>query len=278
MLNKEQIMELRKPFRADQIKWKIQTQPKDASKLEGWGVVVSYLDARDVAERLDVATDGNWTDDYNLFGKALECSLTVNGVARKDVGEADSAKELYSDAFKRAAVKFGVGAFLYRMPGVMAKLTRKDARKPWTLSDGAKASLRGIAEAVAGGKAPAPRYADLMLLSDYQAPETMAAEDEAPAAPAVAPQKAQQPAPRPNTAPAAAPADSEPLGNEKGARLHAQLGALLKGTRHEKMTHPAFAATITGREVSGLSELTRAESVKVYNAAKMENEALAQAS
>ena len=99
-----------------------------------------------------------------------------------------------------------------------------------------------------------------------------------PTAPPRQAQKAQQPAARPNTAPAPAPADSEPLGNEKGARLHAQLGALLKGTRHEKMTHPAFATPITGREVAGLSELTRAESVKVYNAAKLENEALAQAS
>lgn len=171
MLTREQIAELRRPFRADQTKWKIQTQPKGEG-LEGWGVVVAYLDARDVAERLDAVIGGEWHDEYSPFGKALECSLTVCGVTRRDVGEADSPKELYSDAFKRAAVKFGVGAFLYRMPTIMAKLTRKDPRKPWGLSDGAKGSLRAIAEAVAEGKTPAARYPDLMLLSEYQVPET----------------------------------------------------------------------------------------------------------
>ncbi len=265
MLNKEQIKELRKSFRADQIKWKIQTQPKDKTKLEGWGVVVSYLDARDISERLDVATEGQWADDYNLFGKALECSLTVCGVTRKDVGEAESAKELYSDAFKRAAVKFGVGAFLYRMPGVMAKLTRKDALKPWALGDEARASLRAIASAVADGQAPAARYAGLMLLSDYQAPEAM---------PGPAPEQAQE-GQQEEASPDTAPPE---IGAERAAKLHRALGAILKETRHAKMTHEAFAATILSREVEGLSGLSASDAAQVYHAAENEQQQAMKAS
>ncbi len=171
MLTREQIAELRRPFRADQTKWKIQTQPK-GEWLEGWGVVVAYLDARDVAERLDLVVGGEWHNAYTPFGQALECALTVCGVTRRDVGEGEGPKELYSDAFKRAAVLFGVGAFLYRLPSVMAKLSRKDVRKPWGLTDEARRSLRAIAEAVEGGRPPAARYPGLMLLSEYQAPET----------------------------------------------------------------------------------------------------------
>ncbi|GGO19734.1 ERF family protein [Deinococcus humi] len=87
------------------------------------------------------------------------------------------------------------------------------------------------------------------------------------------PQKAQRPAPRPSAPPAPAPADSEPLGKEAGARLHAQLGAMLKGTDVEPLTHVDFVAQVIGREVAGLSELTRAESKIVYSAAKQKSEA-----
>lgn len=267
MLTKDEIAELRKPFRADQVKFKIQTQPK-GDTLEGWGVVVSYLDARDVAERLDVVIGGEWQDTYDLFGKALECSLTVKGVTRKDVGEAATPKELYSDAFKRAAVKFGVGAFLYRMPTIMAKLTRKDARKPWGLSDGAKASLKAIADAVADGKAPNARYPELMLLSEYQAPEAVG--DDTPAQAAEQPQGTPPQQSRPNTPPTPTQTTTAPakLTKEKASDLHAQLSMMLKDTAHREMTHSAYAAQVIGREISSLTDLTKQEATQVYKAAK----------
>jgi hypothetical protein len=37
------------------------------------------------------------------------------GVTKEDVGEGDSLKAAFSDALKRAAVKFGVGRYLYRL-------------------------------------------------------------------------------------------------------------------------------------------------------------------
>jgi uncharacterized protein YdaU (DUF1376 family) len=43
------------------------------------------------------------------------CLLTVDGITRRDVGQG-KGKALFSDAFKRAAVKFGVGVSLYALP------------------------------------------------------------------------------------------------------------------------------------------------------------------
>lgn len=88
-------------------------------------------------------------------------------------------------------------------------------------------------------------------------------------------QKPQQTAPRPSAPPAPARDPQAAIGEELGQKLHAQLGALLKGTRHERMTHPAFVETVIGRRVEHLRDLTRAESVSVYNAAKAEQDAAA---
>lgn len=130
-LTPEIVRKLREPFPAELIKWKIQTNPREG---EEWAVVVAYGDARDVCERLDAATGGNWSAAFApppvTAGDwpALECALTVCGVTRRDVGTVerpregdDATKDLYSDALKRAAVQFGVFAFLYRFPAVKAK-------------------------------------------------------------------------------------------------------------------------------------------------------------
>ncbi len=45
----------------------------------------------------------------------VKCRLTVLEVTKEDVGEGDSLKAAFSDALKRAAVKFGVGRYLYRL-------------------------------------------------------------------------------------------------------------------------------------------------------------------
>ncbi|HEU4329461.1 MAG TPA: hypothetical protein VFS21_40360 [Roseiflexaceae bacterium] len=131
-LTPEIVDALRHPFPAKAIKWKIRINPCEG---EEWAFVVAYLDARHVAERLDLASAGDWSDSYApppmTAGNhiSLACTLTVCGVSRIDVGSVpnpstddDATKDLYSDAFKRAAVKFGVGSHLYRFPKVQAKV------------------------------------------------------------------------------------------------------------------------------------------------------------
>ena len=80
---------------------------------------MAHIDARDVMNRLDdVVGAGNWSDEYqaSAIGKGVECRLTVLGVSKVDVGipsDTEPEKGAYSDALKRAAVKFGIGRHLY---------------------------------------------------------------------------------------------------------------------------------------------------------------------
>jgi hypothetical protein len=131
-LTPEIVQALRKPFDPELIKWKIQTNPKEG---QDKAIVVAFIDSRDVTERLDLATGGDWSSEFSLpqvnagAQFSLECALTVCGVTRRDVGTVpaprqneDSTKDLYSDALKRAAVQFGVGSHVYRFPKVKAKV------------------------------------------------------------------------------------------------------------------------------------------------------------
>jgi hypothetical protein len=107
---------LRRPFAPGAVKFKVQAQiPKDNPSK---ALVVGYIDARLVTERLNKVCPHLWHDEYErLDGKVLLCRLTVDGITRQDVGEAGAiGKAAFSDAFKRAAVKFGVGVSLYALP------------------------------------------------------------------------------------------------------------------------------------------------------------------
>ena len=113
---KEYTIEERLKF-AIPYKWKIQSFNKAKTKAS----CVAYIDARDVMDLLDKAVgyDG-WRDSYRREGERLICrlELRINGewVGREDTGtesQSESEKGEFSDAFKRAAVKWGVGRFLY---------------------------------------------------------------------------------------------------------------------------------------------------------------------
>lgn len=115
-MDKHILSQLEAPFA--KVSWKIQAMSKDNTK----GMCVAYIDARDVAARLD-SIGVDWSDSYTVLQMAtswvVECKLTINGITRTDVGtgEGDEApKSAYSDAVKRAAVKFGLGRYLYSIP------------------------------------------------------------------------------------------------------------------------------------------------------------------
>ncbi len=120
----EQIQaELREFFPQEVVGWKPQATSGNRA------MAVAYIDARDVENRLDetVGIDG-WKDDYTVLPDGnVVCTLSVrlNGewVGKTDVGgesdqkdEGDRKKAAFSDAFKRAAVKWGVGRYLYSLP------------------------------------------------------------------------------------------------------------------------------------------------------------------
>ena len=127
--------ELRAPFPPEKIHWRVgNTNKKSVERQTGdrnarptKGQLLAYLNARDVMDRLDevVGPDG-WEDVYHETPKRLICTLRIKvdgSWVEKSDGAGDTNMEGekggLSDAFKRAAVKFGVGRYLY------------DTESPW---------------------------------------------------------------------------------------------------------------------------------------------------
>jgi hypothetical protein len=111
------------PFDPAEIKWR-------AGVVSGnRALALAYIDARCVMERLDeVVGMVGWQDDYeNLPDGSTICRLKIrvgdDWLRKTDVGGpseqpdgGDRTKASFSDALKRAAVKWGIGRYLYRLP------------------------------------------------------------------------------------------------------------------------------------------------------------------
>src|SRR5437763_5458530 len=85
---------------------------------------VAYVEANTVRERLDSVVPGEWDLTLELLPtivsdetEGAQCSfkarLQILGVIREDVGTGRDYKSASTDAFKRAAVRFGIAHELY---------------------------------------------------------------------------------------------------------------------------------------------------------------------
>jgi hypothetical protein len=92
-------------------------------------LALGYVDARAIQDRLDdVLGVTGWQDEYECLPDGsvvcrLRLRLGAEWITKMDVGspseqpdEGDRRKAAFSDALKRAAVKFGIGRYLYRLP------------------------------------------------------------------------------------------------------------------------------------------------------------------
>jgi hypothetical protein len=92
-------------------------------------LALAYVDARVIQDRLDdVLGVLGWQDNYKVLEDgSVVCRLRLRigeeWVTKVDVGSpsdqgdaGDRRKAAFSDSLKRAAVKFGVGRYLYRLP------------------------------------------------------------------------------------------------------------------------------------------------------------------
>lgn len=96
------------------------------SKMKPKASLLAYIDARDVMDLLDkVVGPANWQDEYKMVGTNLVAGIGIYDETKKEwiwkwdtgtAGDIEGEKSIYSDSFKRAAVKWGVGRFLYSMP------------------------------------------------------------------------------------------------------------------------------------------------------------------
>lgn len=149
---------------------------------------VAYIDANTVRERLDSVVAGEWnltlellpsvsgSDDDGSAFDAGRCSfkarLQILGVVREDVGTGKDYKQASTDAFKRAAVRFGVAHELYALgqnwvqmdgDGRYAK-PLEDPQSAYDRRFVANATSEGDASATEAGPATRSRRAPALTL------------------------------------------------------------------------------------------------------------------
>ena len=119
---------LSQPFDPSKISWRVGSTNSDKTK----GLALAYIDARDVMNRLDdVLTPSGWQDRYEVHGGKTICYLSIRCENGEWLTKADAAgdsaveaeKGAISDAFKRAAVKWGIGRYLYDIESPWVELT-----------------------------------------------------------------------------------------------------------------------------------------------------------
>src|SRR3954454_19196640 len=125
-----------------------------------------YITARTAMNRLDnVLGPENWWDEYVPSENSVLCRLTVRlpdgqTLTKSDAGgyagmadSGDDDKSGFSDAFKRAAVKFGIGRYLYR-DGV-PRFAREHAQRSATVA-AAEPQRPGPSPVPPASRAPGP--------------------------------------------------------------------------------------------------------------------------
>lgn len=112
--------QLEAPFPVSAISWRVGSTNGDKTK----GMALAYIDARDAQDRLnEVCGPFGWqcrhevsTDKRVTCHVGIRCPDSGEWVWKSDgAGETDyeGEKGSYSDSFKRACVKWGIGRYLY---------------------------------------------------------------------------------------------------------------------------------------------------------------------
>lgn len=125
------------PFPPMEVSWRIGSTNADKTK----GLALAYIDARSVMRRLDECVGPqSWQCRYPFAGCCeLSLFLDPHGWVVKANGagvtEVEAEKGQYSDAFKRAAVLWGIGQYLYDIPSVWVPIENR------RITDAAQADL-----------------------------------------------------------------------------------------------------------------------------------------
>jgi hypothetical protein len=157
------------PFEPRDIKYKPQMVKNNRA------LAMAYIDARLIQDRLDTVVGvENWEDAYKILPDgSVMCRLRIKlgdrWISKTDVGSpseqpdvGDRLKAAFSDALKRAAVKFGIGRYLYRLPAqwvdydpVKKQLTQLPQLPAFAIPKGTAPAAKPAQPAPAAEPAPA---------------------------------------------------------------------------------------------------------------------------
>ena len=163
-----QIIEaLSEPFPSSEVEFKPGALNRDKTR----ALALAYVDSRTYIQRLNLVAP-DWQDEYQVTilpdRVVVICRLTVEGITRTGDGEcllsggeeggrveANAVTTASAQAFKRACVKFSLGAYLYSLPQVWCEYDharRKIVNPPhlpdWALPSGEKliAAIERVAQ------------------------------------------------------------------------------------------------------------------------------------
>ncbi len=159
--------QLKAPFDPRVIHWrtgatnakKLGVKPWEATK----GIALAYINARDVMQRLDDVCGDLWQTEYPFEGCCRigikigdEWVWRSNGAGETDI---EGEKGRYSDAFKRAAVLWGLGRYLYFLPNVWCELNRGNISIPPKLPPWAMPGKIAAEQEAKPTRSPEPGFA-----------------------------------------------------------------------------------------------------------------------
>jgi hypothetical protein len=170
--------QLKAPFPPDRISWRVGSTTGDKSK----GMALAYIDARDVMERLDeIAGPAGWQCDYPHANGKTVCRIGIK-VGDEWIWKADGAgdtdyeaeKGALSDAFKRAAVRWGIGRYLYDISSPWVAVEQRG--KTYVIKESELPRLQKLlaSQAPSEWRAPAGQAADPLRTYADQVLQTLA--------------------------------------------------------------------------------------------------------
>lgn len=136
-ITSEEVKMLAAEFDKSDVHWRAQSVSRDGTK----AMALAYIDARDVMERLDgVCGVENWQCRYSHAEQKVVCDIGIR-IEGEWIWKADGAgdtqveaeKGSLSDAFKRAAVRWGIGRYLYSLdaPWVPCESDERNGKFYW---------------------------------------------------------------------------------------------------------------------------------------------------
>jgi hypothetical protein len=125
------VQRLKEPFPAEDIEWRIQRSGKKEGKI--WAMVLAYVTARAIQERLDEACGVfGWKNEYKEGPNGgVLCGISIADSEGRWTTKWDGAENTnieavkggLSGAFKRAGAVWGIGRYLYNLEATFAVIS-----------------------------------------------------------------------------------------------------------------------------------------------------------